>query len=245
MSYELGDLIGKVFVITGATSGVGQATAIELVAQGAKVALNARDNTKLSALVSKLGSANAIGVAGDCSKPEVCRSLAKAAIGTFGTIDGVIPNAGVGLYGSILDYTDEEVNQMMRTNFEGTVHLVRACVPTMIDKAIGDIVIVSSVAGFYGAGKEAIYAGTKHAQVGLANGLDHELREKGIRVALICPAGISTNFAFGSGRNPNMPKLATYLRPEEVAHQIIHVLRQPKSMRTFIWTMWSMQQESN
>jgi NADP-dependent 3-hydroxy acid dehydrogenase YdfG len=245
MSYELGSLVGKVFVITGATSGVGQATAIELVAQGAKVALNARDNTKLSALVSKLGSANAIGVAGDCSKPEVCRSLAKETIGTFGTIDGVIPNAGVGLYGSILDYSDDEVNQMMRTNFEGTVHLVRACVPAMILNASGDIVLISSVAGFYGAGKEAIYAGTKHAQVGLASGLDHELRVMGIRVALICPAVISTNFAIGSGRNLDMPKLATYLLPEEVAHQIIHVLRQPKSMRTFIWTMLSMHQESN
>jgi 3-oxoacyl-[acyl-carrier protein] reductase len=244
MTYELQDLSGKVVVITGATSGIGLECARAMVKQGAKVVLNARKEGALKELVSELNESSATYVAGDCADPEVSRKIAATAIAKFSTIDIVVPNAGIGLYGSILDWSDEEITQMMRTNFEGTVHVVRACTKTMIDKGVGDIIIVASVAGFYGAGKEAIYAGTKHAQVGFADGLDHELREKGIRVSVVAPAGVSTNFAFGTGREPNSPKLNSYLKPEEVAEQIVQIARQPRSMRTKITTMWSMDQQS-
>jgi NADP-dependent 3-hydroxy acid dehydrogenase YdfG len=132
----------------------------------------------------------------------------------------------------------------MRTNFEGTVHVIRAVLPTMLDKAEGDVVIVSSVAGFRGGGDEAIYAGTKHAQVGLAGGLDRELRDKGVRVALVCPAGTETEFAVGVGRTTGDPVMANFLRPEDIAFQIISILRQPRTVRTHIWTLWSMNQQS-
>ena len=244
MTYELQDLKGKVVVISGATSGIGLETAKAMVSQGAKVVLNARKEAALKSLVAELNESNAAYVAGDCSDPAICRKVAEMAIEKFSTIDIVVPNAGIGLYGSILDWSDEEVNSMMRTNFEGTVHLVRACTKTLVEKGSGDIIIVASVAGFYGAGKEAIYAGTKHAQVGFADGLDHELREKGIRVSVVAPAGVSTNFAFGTGREPNSPRLDLYLRPEVVAAQIVHIARQPRSMRTKITTMWSMDQQS-
>ena len=244
MTYELQDLKGKVVVISGATSGIGLETAKAMVSQGAKVVLNARKEEALKSLVAELNESNAAYVAGDCSDPAICREVAEMAIEKFSTIDIVVPNAGIGLYGSILDWSDEEVNSMMRTNFEGTVHLVRACTKTLVEKGSGDIIIVASVAGFYGAGKEAIYAGTKHAQVGFADGLDHELREKGIRVSVVAPAGVSTNFAFGTGREPNSPRLDLYLKPEEVAEQIVHIARQPRSMRTKITTMWSMDQQS-
>ena len=114
----------------------------------------------------------------------------------------------------------------------------------MIDKGQGDIVIVSSVAGFRSGADEAIYAGPKHAQVGLAGGLDRELREKGVRVALVCPAGTETEFAIGTGRTTGDPALSEYLRPEDVAFQIVSILRQPRTVRTHIWTLWSMNQQS-
>jgi len=78
--------------------------------------------------------------------------VAQVALDTFGTISAVVPNAGIGRYGSVLDWSDDEINEMMRTNFEGTVHIVRACLPTMIGRQRGDVVIVSSVAGFRGEG---------------------------------------------------------------------------------------------
>lgn len=244
MTYELRDLRDSVIVITGATAGMGAATARELVELGAKVVLNARNEARLEAIVSELGADNAIFVPGDCSDPDICRLIAEVAKDRFGTIDAVIANAGIGMYGSILDYSDDEVNRMMRTNFEGTVHIIRATLPTMLDKSEGDVIIVSSVAGFRSGGDEAIYAGTKHAQVGLAGGLDRELREKGVRVALVCPAGTETEFAIGAGRTKGEPSLSDYLRPEDVAFQIVTILRQPRSVRTHIWTLWSMNQQS-
>lgn len=244
MTYELQDLSGSVIVITGATAGMGAATAKELVELGAKVVLNARNEARLQETVRELGKDNATYVAGDCSDPEVSRAIAKKAIDTFGTIDAVVANAGIGMYGSVLDHSDDEVNRMMRTNYEGTVHILRATLPTMIAKGVGDVVIVSSVAGFRGGGDEAIYAGTKHAQVGLAGSLDRELREKGVRVALVCPAGTDTEFALGTGRTSGDPVLSSFLRSEDIAFQIVQILRQPRSVRTHIWTLWSMQQQS-
>lgn len=244
MTYELRDISGSVVVITGATAGMGAATARELVRMRVKVVLNARNEDRLEELVLELGPENAVFVAGDCADPEVSRLIATEANRRFGTIDAIVANAGVGMYGSILDYSDDEINRMIRTNFEGTVHAIRASLPTMLEKGEGDVIIVSSVAGFRSGSDEAIYSGTKHAQVGLAGGLDRELRQKGVRVALVCPAGTETEFALGAGRTAGDPALSDYLRPEDVAFQIITILRQPRSVRTHIWTLWSMNQQS-
>jgi NADP-dependent 3-hydroxy acid dehydrogenase YdfG len=244
MTYELRNLAGSVVIITGATAGMGAATARELVELGAKVVLNARNEERLEEIVGELGAENAVFVAGDCSEPDVCRLVAEVAKERFGTIDAVIANAGIGMYGSILDYSDDAINRMMRTNYEGTVHIIRAVLPTMLEKAEGDVIIVSSVAGFRSGADEAIYSGTKHAQVGLAGGLDRELREKGVRVALVCPAGTETEFALGVGRTSGDPALSNYLRAEDIAFQIVSILRQPRSVRTHIWTLWSMNQQS-
>jgi 3-oxoacyl-[acyl-carrier protein] reductase len=243
MTYQLRDLKGKVVIITGATSGIGAAAAKALVEKGCKVVLNARNEERLKGMVAELG-ANAIYVAGDCSEPDLARKVAKAAVDTFGTIDAVVPNAGIGFYGSILDHSDEDMNRMMRTNYEGTVHMVRAALPTMLAKKEGDVIIVASVAGFRGGDIEAVYTGTKHAQVGFAGALDRELRVKGVRVALVCPAGVETEFALGFGRTAGEEKLKTYLRPEDVAFQITTIMSQPRSVRTHVWKMWSMQQDS-
>ncbi len=244
MTYELRNLKDSVVVITGATAGMGAAAARELVELGAKVVLNARNEARLIEMVNELGSDNAAYVAGDCSEPDISRAIAKKAVDTFGTIDAVVANAGIGMYGSILENSDAEVIRMMRTNYEGTVHVIRATLPTMIAKGVGDVIIVSSVAGFRGGGDEAIYAGTKHAQVGFAGGLDRELRSQGVRVALVCPAGTETEFAIGAGRTAGEPQMANYLRSEDIAFQIVQILRQPLSVRTHIWTLWSMQQQS-
>ena len=90
---------------------------------------------------------------------------------------------------------------------------------------------------------QAVYAATKFAQVGLAGGLDRELRAKNIRVSTICPGGTATEFAMGAGRTPDMPGLADMLRPEDVADAVVTVLRQPRSMRTLIWSMRSIAED--
>jgi 3-oxoacyl-[acyl-carrier protein] reductase len=239
------DLAGSVVAITGATAGIGRETARQLVALGAKVALGGRRQERLDELVAELGADNAVGVVMDVRRPDDNARLVAAAVQRWGRLDSVVPNAGIGMYGGILDQTDEELAEMMDTNYAGTVWTVRAALPALLATGDGgDIVIVSSVAGFRGGADEAVYAGTKHAQVGLAGSLDRELREKGVRVTLICPAGTATEFAVGAGRTDDDPRFADWLTADDVAAAVVATLQQPRSMRTAIWTLWSMGQGS-
>lgn len=238
------DLAGTVVAITGATAGIGRETARQLVAEGARVALGGRRRERLDELVAELGAQNAVGVEMDVRLPEANARLVAAAVETWGRLDSVVANAGIGHYGGILDHTDEQLSVMMDTNYAGTVWTVRAALPPMLAAGGGDVVIISSVAGFRGGADEAVYAGTKHAQVGLAGALDRELREKGVRVTLICPAGTWTEFAVGNGRIPDDPRATDWLEAGDVAGAIVTSLHQPRSMRTSIWTMWSMGQGS-
>jgi 3-oxoacyl-[acyl-carrier protein] reductase len=245
MPYPVRDLTGSVVAITGATAGIGAAAANQLVEAGAKVVLGGRREERLDEAVARLGADNAIGVTMDVRSPADCARLVDAAVSTFGRLDTVVPNAGIGLYGDILDHSDAEIERMMHTNYDGTVWAIRAAVPVMLETAGGgDIVIVSSVAGLRGGGDEAVYAGTKFAQVGLAGALDRELRAKGIRVTAVCPAGTATEFAIGTGRVDNDPRFADWLTADDVAHAIVTVLQQPRSVRTTLWAMWGMGQQA-
>jgi len=238
----MSDLNGNVVAITGASAGIGAAAAKLLAAKGASVVLGARRIDRLEATVADLGS-QAAAVQMDVRNPDDSRRLVAEAIDRYGRLDALVANAGIGAYGGIMDLTDEQLAVMMDTNVAGTVWPIRAAVPRMLEAGGGDIVIVASVAGLRGAGDEAVYAATKFAQVGLAGGLDRELRGKNIRVSTICPGGTATEFAMGTGRTPDMPGLANMLNAEDVAAAIVTVLEQPKNMRSLVWSMRSIHEE--
>lgn len=244
MKYELRNLENQVILITGASSGIGMATAKAFAEEGARLVLNSRGQTRLDAIVQKIGTSQAIGVMGDCSDPAVTKKMVAIAIEKWGRIDVLIANAGSGFFGSVLSGSDEQIVQTVHTNFIGTVQLVRAGLPHLISQKAGDIVIVASAAGYRGYANEAVYAGTKHAQVGFAGSLDREVRESGIRVSLICPAGTDTEFAFGDGRTSGDASLKDYLAPEDIAFQILTIIKMPITMRTQSWSTWSMKQGS-
>jgi 3-oxoacyl-[acyl-carrier protein] reductase len=233
----------RVVVITGASAGIGRATALELIGAGARVVLGARRRDRLDTIVADHPD-QAVAIEMDVRAPDDSRRLMETARERFGRVDALVANAGIGMYGGILDHTDEELTTMLDTNVAGTLWPIRAVVPGMVEAGAGDIVIVASVAGFRGGANEAVYAATKFAQVGLAGSLDRELREKGVRVTTIGPAGTSTEFAIGAGRTEDMPELRTYLRPEDIAFAIRTVLEQPRRLRTQYWTIWSMAQGS-
>ncbi|MBN2112889.1 MAG: SDR family oxidoreductase [Acidimicrobiia bacterium] len=232
-------MTGKVVAITGATAGIGAASARALAGAGAAVVMGGRRRERLEALVAELGAAVAAGVEMDVRDPQEARRLVDTALERFGRLDALVACAGIGAYGGIMDLSDEKLQEMMDSNVAGTVWQIRAAVPHFLAQGGGDIVIVASVAGLRGAGDEAVYAATKFAQVGLAGGLDRELREKNIRVTAICPGGTATEFAMGAGRTPDMPGLARMLRAEDVAAAVLTVLTQPPRMRTLIWSMRS------
>lgn len=238
------DLAGTVVAITGASSGVGRAVARQLVAAGAQVALGARRKERLDDLVAELGAERTVAVPCDVRNPDDCRALVRAATDRFGRLDSLVVSAGLGMYGGILDNTDEELAEMIDANYAGTVWSVRAAVPAMIEIGGGDIVVIASVAGLRGGANEAVYAGTKFAQVGLAGSIDRELREHGIRVSLIAPAAIATEFAIGRGRNDGDAWLDDVLTADDVASQVVTVLRQPRRLRTQLWSTWSMVESS-
>jgi NADP-dependent 3-hydroxy acid dehydrogenase YdfG len=236
---------GTIAAITGASAGIGAATARTLVDAGARVALGARREDRLAALVGELGEDSAVAVAGDVRDPEYNDALVAAAVDRWGRLDTVVANAGIGAYGGILDLDDAQLREMVETNYLATVWTVRSGVRRFrAQDDGGDIVIISSVAGFRGGANEAVYAGTKFAQVGLGGSLDQELRAEGVRVTLICPAGTSTEFAIGAGREEGSAELDAYLQPDDVAHAVRVVLEQPRSVRTTVWQLWSTQQQS-
>ncbi|MEE8491088.1 MAG: SDR family oxidoreductase [Acidimicrobiia bacterium] len=232
------EINGSVVAITGASSGIGAAAARALAAAGAKVVIGARRAERLKELAAELnGSATVVEM--DVRKSEDSQKLVEAALDAHGRLDTIVVNAGIGVYGGIMDMSDQQIEEMIETNVSGTVWPIRAAVPLLLKGDGGDIVIVASVAGLRGAGDEAVYAATKFAQVGLAGALDRELREKGIRVTAICPGGVATEFAMGTGRTPDMPGLEEMLRPEDVAAAIVSVLKQPRTMRSLVWSMRS------
>ena len=236
---------GTVAAITGASAGIGAATARSLVEAGARVVLGARRKDRLDSLVGELGEEHAVAVAGDVRDPQYNEALIAAGVEKWGRLDSIIANAGIGAYGGILDLDDAQLREMVETNYLATVWSVRSGVRQFRAQGEGgDIVIVSSVAGFRGGADEAVYAGTKFAQVGLGGSLDRELRAEGMRVTLICPAGTATEFAIGAGRDEGSPELDAYLRPDDVAHTVRVVLEQPRSVRTTVWQLWSSQQQS-
>jgi NADP-dependent 3-hydroxy acid dehydrogenase YdfG len=246
MPAESRALTNTVVAITGASAGIGAATAQLLLEAGARVAVQARRRERLDVFADKYGADKVLVVGGDVREPASANDLVGRAVERFGQLDSIVVNAGIGMYGGILDRSDDDLQTMMRTNVEGTVWAVRAAVAQFrrLPEAGGDIVIVSSVAGLRGGADEAVYAATKFAQVGLSGALDRELRPEGIRVTAICPASVNTEFAIGAGRTEGDPSLDDYLQPEDVAHAIATVLRQPRRVRTSQWQLWSMSQSS-
>src|SRR5659263_579238 len=143
--YTYRDLSGTVVAITGATAGIGRELARQLVEEGARVALGGRREERLTELVAELGEDNAVGVVMDVRSPADNARLIDAALAKWGRLDSVIPNAGIGMYGGILDHTDDQLTEMMDTNFAGTVFSVRAALPALLEAGAGDVVIVASV----------------------------------------------------------------------------------------------------
>ena len=245
MSAETRSLTDDVIAITGATSGIGAATARQLVEAGAKVVIGARHGDRLDGLVAELGPEHAVAVVSDVRIPGDSAKLVAAARERFGKLTDSSRTLASAPTAASSTMTTSCLTRMIETNFSGTVWAVRPAVPALSRAGWwGRRGSSRSVAGLRGNGDEAVYAGTKFAQLGLAGSLDRELRPKGIRVTAICPAGVATEFAMGTGRTPGMPELASFLDPDDVAFAVTTTLRQPRRLRTTLWALWSNGQSS-
>jgi 3-oxoacyl-[acyl-carrier protein] reductase len=216
-------LTGKVALITGASAGIGQACARFLAQEGARLVLTARRQERLEQLnqeAEKLGT-KALSVIGDARDESTAIKTVEAAIRSFGQIDILINNTGVGNYKNLIDTSAEEYDDMIDTNMRSTFLFTRHTVPVMLKQKEGIILMISSMAGIYGFAGEAVYCATKFAQVGFAQALDKELRTQGIKVGLICPGGVKTEFALGRGRTEESVSQSDMLDPEDVAGAVL------------------------
>lgn len=228
-----GKLTGKVALITGASSGIGRASALVLAQAGANLVITARRQDRLqelAAAVQKAGGLSVI-IVGDASAEETAQRCVNTAIQTFGSLDVLINNVGIGNYKNLVDTSAAEYDEMMAANVRSTFLFTRHAVPQMIKQASGTILMISSMAGKYGFPGEAVYCATKFAQVGFAQALDKELRPHGIKVGVICPGGVKTEFALGKGRTEQAVASSGMLEPEDVASAVLLACTQSPGAR--------------
>jgi NADP-dependent 3-hydroxy acid dehydrogenase YdfG len=223
-------LTGKVAVITGASAGIGRAAAFALAGEGANLVLTARRQERLDQIAAQVDT-EVVSVTGDARKEETAIKTVEAAMSKFGRLDILINNVGVGNYKDLVDTSAEDYDEMMDSNMRSSFLFTRHTVPIMIKQKSGTILMISSMAGKYGFPGEAVYCATKFAQVGFAQGLDKELRPHGIKVGVICPGGVKTEFALGKGRTEESVAQSGMLEPEDVAGAILLACTQSPGSR--------------
>jgi 3-oxoacyl-[acyl-carrier protein] reductase len=226
----------KVALITGASRGIGEATAITLGQAGASVVATARTEEDLAHLVERLArlGAQALAVTADLTREEDVARLKSAAFERFGRVDVLVNNAGVGKYGPLSALTVADYDWMMNTNMRASFLCTSAFLPAMLERREGWVIFVASVAGLKGLPNESVYCATKFAQVGFAQALDYETREHGVKVSVVAPGGVHTHFAFGSGRTPGDPSLDDMMDAQDVAEAILFAATQPPKVRAFL-----------
>ena len=226
-------LKGKTALVTGASAGIGRATALLLAREGANVVVTARREQRLAELCAEIDAAGGKMVfhAGDAGEEVTALAAIALAVTTFGRLDILINNAGVGSYKNLVDTPVEEFDAMMAANVRSGFVFSRHAAPLMIEQQSGVILFISSVAGLTGIGGESVYSATKFAQVGFSQALDAELRKHKIKVGVICPGGVKSEFGLGRGRTEEFIRNSHMMEPEEVAEAIVFACMQPANVR--------------
>ena len=227
-------LDGQVALVTGASRGIGRAVAVRLARSGARgVALFARTEADLRAVAAEIESAGsrAVVIPGDARREEDVARAVATTVSELGRLDVLVINAGVGKYGPLETFSAADYDWIMETNMRSTFLFTRHAVPHLKAQRSGHVVVIASVAGKKGLPHEAVYCASKHAQVGFAQALDHELRPHGVKVSVIAPGGVDTHFAFGTGRTPGDPRLRELLDADDVAAAVLFAVGQPPKSR--------------
>ncbi len=223
-------LSGRSVLLTGASEGIGRATALLLARNGAKVTLFARRSAPLESLRSTIEAqgGEAIAVPGDVRNVADAERAVAEAVRRFGGLHAVVNNAGIGYLASLAEASDREVQAVLEVNVLGTFRVTRAALPAMVAGAV--IVNVASFAGKVGVPYYSFYNASKFALVGMTEAWRRELGPNGIRVALVLPAAVETEFLARLDRSRALGRgpAGTVLTPDEVARAIVGAVERPR-----------------
>lgn len=225
---ELRNLQDAVAVITGASSGIGQATARVLANEGVRVVLVARSEDKLVSLADEIGD-RAVVKAADVGDAAAVAKLFAEIKQEFGGVDLLFNNAGVGYLNRFEKSTREEWDATIDANLYGVLNCTQQAIPLMRGREGAMISTVSSVAGRYGVAGWSVYSATKFAVVGFHDALRKELGEDGIRVSLIEPGAVRTNWGFNvpAERMEERREKLEALHAEDIANALVYAFAQP------------------
>lgn len=236
---------GQTCIITGASSGIGRASAFALAEQGVNLVLTARREERLKEICHKCETkgVKAVYHAGDAVEESTAEAVVKLALNTFGRIDMLLSNAGIGIYKPFLETTMEDYDRLMNTNVRSSYAFLLHTVPVMVRNGGGQIIIVSSVTGMIGAAEETAYTATKFANRGMAQSLNKEFRSYGLRVTCLEPSCIYTEFEMGNGRTEEQMerKKETTLSAEDLAEAVVYTFTRRPGIRVMEMYLAGMQ----
>ncbi len=227
----------KVVIITGASSGIGKATAEVFAKNGAKIVLNARNETLLNevteAMKKQCSNNNIIAVGGDVSNETDCKKLIDAAVSNFGKIDVLINNAGISMRALFTDVDLSVIKKVMDINFYGTVYCTKHALPYLI-KSKGSLVGISSIAGHKGLPARTGYSSSKFAMQGFLESIRIENLKKGLHVLVACPGFTNSNIRYtaltadGSKQGDSPVDEKNVMSSEEVAQHLYNAIKNRK-----------------
>jgi NADP-dependent 3-hydroxy acid dehydrogenase YdfG len=230
------NIAGKIVVITGASSGLGEATARLLSAQGASVVLGARRVERIQSLADELtgSGGKALAIQTDVTQYEQVKRLADAAVEAYGRIDVILNNAGLMPQAPLERLKIDEWNQMIDVNLKGVLYGIAAALPYMQQQKAGQIINVSSVAGHKVRSGTAVYAATKHAVRVISEGLRQEVKPYNIRTTVISPGAVATELPNSTSEPDiaeNVRKVYEHAIPaDSFARAVVFAMSQPEDV---------------
>ena len=215
-------------IITGASSGIGAASARELISLGCKVTLAARSTDKLEALAQDLGSA-AIAIPTDVTQGDSVKAMVAQTLGHFGRIDGLFANAGIYIPGQVAEGDPDAWANLMNVNVDGVFRCVHAVLPSMLAQKSGDIIVTSSISGCIDIHWEPIYSASKHAVQSFVHTLRRQIAPDGLRIGALAPGRVANELWGYTDPATIDVEIAAHssLRSEDVARALVFMLSQP------------------
>lgn len=214
----------KIVLITGASSGIGKTIATDLSQFKLKsLIIVSRNEAGLNELATTIKdrSVDVIPLVCDISSKEEVRNMSNTVLQKFGYIDILINNAGIGIFGKVNETSIEEIEKVNNTNYFGMIYCTKFFLDSMIKRNTGYIINIASLAASFGIPGMAAYCGSKFALLGFSESLKHELRNTGIKISVISPIGVKTNFFNNKYFNYKIP-MKYALKPEKVSKAVMN-----------------------